>query len=236
MSSYESAAAWSHPLIGSGTTRDERQQTIILVQWALAMACAYLVLFSQDATDTLGLGALVIVAFLAANLVVGRLRPATFGTPRSSIGIAIVDTVLIAASLMVAGQLSVELLVLCLGILVLAIAGLRLGPIAAATLGMAAAYLSITWFMGNDSLSESRTLLRVPFLFTAAIAYAWLVEVGRRRASDVSTGDVSNALAAQADAISRCQSVLSEGSVPDATALLEVIAANNRVLRQKLNR
>ena len=42
---------------------------------------------------------------------------------------------LIVASLYVAGQLSVELVLLCLGILILAIAGLRIGPIALATSG-----------------------------------------------------------------------------------------------------
>jgi hypothetical protein len=211
--------------------RDERQQTIMLVQWALAMACAYLVLFSHERADTLGLGALVIVAFLAANLIVGRVRPATLAGTQSSVGIALLDTVLIAASLSVAGQLSVELLVLCLGILVLAIAGVRLGPLALSTLGMTAVYLLIAWLMGGESLTQSRMLLRVPFLFSVAIVYAWLAELGRQSPVVSAGSDAARALAAQAEAIARCQAALRDGAAADAATLLEEIAAHNRAAR-----
>jgi len=129
---------------------------------------------------------------------------------------------------------------LCLGILVLAIGGLRIGRIAVATLALTLAYLAIVWFTGNASLWRSSVLLRVPLLFTAAIVYAWLVELGSRSPeagaaqavvdpAEALLGEVS----VQWEAIQRCQSALRDGAAAAADDALREIAAHNQAIRMR---
>jgi hypothetical protein len=216
-----------------------RLATILHVQWALAIACAYLVLFGHESGDPQGLGPLVVVGFLVTNLVVGRLRPELATTPWFGVAVAGIDALLITTSLYVAGQLSIELVLLCLGILILAIAGLRIGPIALATLGLTAVYLGIVWFTGDDTLWRSSVLLRVPLLFTAAIVYAWLVELGSRTAPDAAaaapshTPALDDEVALQWQAIERCQAALRAGSLAEANAALREVAAQNQAMRMR---
>jgi hypothetical protein len=209
------------------------------VQWALAIACAYLVLFGHESGDALGIGPLVVAGFLATNLVLGRLRPPLAERPIFAMALAVIDGLLIVASLYVAGQLSVELLLLCLGILIMAIAGLGIGSIALATLALTAAYLSIIWFTGGATLWRSSVLLRVPLLFTAAVVYAWLVEVGSRRSRAVPEphGETYPAdallddVVTQWDAIERCQQALRTGALGDAESALSQVATQNQSIR-----
>jgi len=234
-------ATWSPGGISSSSSGlKQRHDTMVLVQWALAIACAYLVLFSTGSPGEVGLGALVIVAFLAANLVVGRLRPDVVSSAQGNLGVAALDTVLIIASLYVASQLSVELIVLCLGILFLAVAGLRLGAIAAASAGLMVVYvLMVAMFTGTETLGKTSTLLRVPFLFTAAITYAWLVEVGRNAGGDsraAAASELTQELHAQREAIARCQDAMTQGATDAAVAALREIAGQNESIEAKLAR
>jgi hypothetical protein len=235
------AASHSLAVAAAGASSDQRRLTTILhVQWALAIACAYLVLFGRESGDPHGLGPIVVAGFLAANLVVGRVRPALAQRPLFGVVLAMVDTVLIVASLYVAGQLSVELVLLCVGVLMMAIAGLHTGPIALATLALTTAYLVVVWYTGGVTLWRSSVLLRVPLLFTAAIVYAWLVELGSRSAAqraDAVAAHRDDALAdeaaAQHHAIQRCQAALRAGALPEAEAALHDIAAHNAVMRAR---
>ena len=217
-----------------------RLATILHVQWALAIACAYLVLFGRESGDPNGFGPIVVAGFLATNLVVGRLRPAVVQRALFGFGLAVIDTFLIVASLYVAGQLSIELVLLCLGILILAVSGLRTGPIALATLALTAGYLVIVWFTSGGSLWRSSVLLRVPLLFTAAIVYAWLVELGSRGAvahSEAVAVHPADALldevATQWDAIQRCETALRSGAANAAAAALRDVAAQNQAIRMR---
>jgi hypothetical protein len=217
-----------------------RLATILHVQWALALACAYLVLFGRESGDALGVGPLVVVGFLATNLVIGRLRPAVAEGPLFGLALAVVDALLIVASLYVAGQLSGELVLLCLGILILAIAGLRIGPIALATLALTGAYLGIVWLTGGGTLWRSSVLLRVPLLFTAAIVYAWLVEMGTPGPAAAERAEMHPAevlrddVAVQWEAIQRCQTALRAGAMSDAQVALRDVAAQNQAIRMRV--
>lgn len=216
-----------------------RRNTIVMVRWALIITCAYLVLFSEQTRGATGLGPLVIVAFLASNLVIGRLPAQAVSGPAFHLGVATLDTVLIGLSLFCAGQLSVELVVLLLGAVVLAIAGIRLGVIALLTIGLAVASLMMVWVNGSEPLHHSSMLLRVPFLLAAAVAYAWLAEAekpqsaGEARATDV-LGDLARDLALQSEAIERCQTAASQGLVSATQGLLAEIAQVNVRMRTQL--
>jgi len=227
-------------LVAPQTPSDQaRLKTILHVQWALAIACSYLVLFGRESGDPDGVGPIVVAAFLAVNLVVGRLRPEMVQQPVFGLALAAVDAVLVVGSLYVAGQLSIELVLLCLGILILAIAGLHTGPIALATLALTAAYLGVVWFTGGASLWRSSVLLRVPLLFTAAIVYAWLVELGSRNAElrskalakDAAASPLLEELFAQDQAIERCAAALQAGAIREAEAALRDVATHNRALQ-----
>lgn len=236
----DTVLAWMHrPRAAAPPMREPtRLQTILHVQWALAIACAYLILFGRESGDPHGLGPLAVAGFLATNLLVGRCTPAMAEHPLFGLVLGAVDTLLIVGSLYIANQLSVELVLLCLGILVLAIAGLRIGPIALATLGLTSAYLGIVWFTGDASLWRSSVLLRVPLLFTAAIVYAWLVELGSQSGTPpaaVETSDPTAALfdevTAQWEAIQRCQAALRAGTPAAADEALRAVAAQNQAIR-----
>ena len=81
------------------------RQTIVMVRWALLITCSYLILFSEDGSGAFGAGPLLIAVFLASNLVVGRLQSERLATREFKIGIAVLDTVLIASSLPVRSRI-----------------------------------------------------------------------------------------------------------------------------------
>lgn len=231
------------PNVGDGEAdpSTNRLATILHVQWALAIACSYLVLFGHESTDVGGVGPLLVAAFLAVNLVVGRLPAAASQSALFGFCLAAVDAVLIVASLYVAGQLSIELVLLCIGILILAIAGLHIGPIALATLALTAAYLGIVWMTGDATLWRSSVLLRVPLLFTAAIVYAWLVEIGSRGAATRQAAQQEQPMVAlldevamQREAIERCELALRNGALRDAALALNDVAGRNDALRRNV--
>ena len=224
----------SQSLSASSAHRD----TIVMVRWALTITCAYLVLFSEQSRGAVGLGPLVIVAFLASNLAIGRLPARSVASPPFHLGVAALDSVLIGLSLFVAGQLSVELVVLLLGVLVLAIAGIRLGIIAMLTIGLAVASLLMVSVNGSEPLRHSSMLLRVPFLLAAAVAYAWLAEAGRpERGEEAHPADVVSDLARdlsqQFETIERCQAAAAQGLVSAAQGLLAEVAQLNLQMRAK---
>jgi hypothetical protein len=216
-----------------------RRTAIVMVRWALAVACAYLMIFSDTSSGVRGLGPVVIVAFLASNLVLGRLSNELVASARFAVGIAILDTLLIGASLFCAGQVSVELVVLFLGVLVLTIAGFRLGIIAAVTVALTVASLLMAGVMDSQSpLWRSSMLLRVPLLLSAAIVYAWLAEVGHKRdAAHTPTGMVEQLgrdLMLQLASIKRCQVALSEGTLSKAHSVLNEVAVQNQEMLTKV--
>lgn len=222
---------------GQATSATQRRSTVVMVRWALIIACAYLVVFSETTSGNRSLGPLVIVAFLASNLIVGRLPTTLVGTSRFGFGIAVLDTILIGASLYCAGQVSVELVVLFLGVLVLTIAGFRLGVIAVLTIGLAAASLLMMGLAGSHPLLRSSMLLRVPFLLSAAMVYAWLAEVGHQKSAAPTTADTLDQLAhdlsLQLASIQRCQAAVSEGLMTVAQSVLNEIAVQNQEMLAK---
>jgi hypothetical protein len=242
MSTHPEQALAAGPAVRTETP-EARRETVRSVRWALIIACAYLVLFSEQPSQSLGLGGIVIALFLASNLILGRIPAATVGAPEFNVGLALVDTIFIGASLYFAGQLSVELVFLCLGVLVLAIAGLGTGAIAIGTIGLALCYLLIVAVWGAEPLLRSGILLRAPFLLSAAIVYAWLVEHGRKAVSvsaespaPAPVRDLAHSLEAQREAIERCRAAFAEGLPSAAESALAAIATENRDMSDRLER
>jgi hypothetical protein len=215
-----------------GSSPSSHHSTMLLVQWALAIACIYMVLFSEQSRGVSGWGGLVVLAFLVTNLGIGRLASSMTESRSLMVGIGLIDAVLIVASLQAAGQLSVELVLLCLGIVILAVAGLPLQTIAVASMAMTVGYLLIVVITG-DSPWQAGTLLRVPFLFIAAVVYAWFVELGSgKNQTEVSAPTID--LASQRAAIDRCRAALGSGSVGAAESALAEIEQRAQALERAL--
>lgn len=222
---------------------EKRRETIVMVRWALILTCAYLVLIGRETVGPYWLGPLLVALFLGSNVAVGRLGRAYFESQAFKIGVAIMDTCFVAASLWVAQQLSVELLLLCLGVLVMAIGGLSLGVIAAVTIGLSIASLAVAWYSGSQLVWNSPVLLRVPLLLGAALVFALLVEGhGTRRpvSRPDATEDLLEALAThvsrQHEAIRRYSAAMSDNAPIVARAAMEDIVLHNRQMAQKLGR
>ena len=195
--------------------------TILLVQWALALACIYMVLFSEESGGVASWGSLAMVAFLVTNVMIGRVHVTPTNRRSFMAIVGFIDAVLIVACLQAAGQLSLELVLLCLGIVILAVAGLRLPTIAIASVLMTVAYLLIIGLTGDESPWRAGTLLRLPVLFIAAVVYAWFVELGS--ASPTNAQGATSDLALQRAAIERCKQALGSGAVAAAeNALIEI--------------
>jgi hypothetical protein len=219
------------------TVNQSLRQTIVMVRWALIIACAYLILFSDNKAAAPGLGLVVIAVFLASNLAIGRLPEEQLRTRGFKVGVAALDTLLIANSLYFAQQLSPEVLLLFLAVVVLAAVGLKLAVIARLTLALAIADVLLTWLTGNQLAWRSSMLLRVPFLLSAALVYGALVEAGlgtaggSRHVPLVAFDTLSEALASQRDAIQRCEAALSNGGGGTASNALQEIASRNQQMQ-----
>jgi hypothetical protein len=210
--SKQASAVDGHP-----TLDDDRSQIIISARWALIMGCAYLILFSPRGVSPAGLA--VIALFLASNFFLARLPAGSMRSHSFQLGLAAADTVMICAALYVAGEFTIELLVLFLGVLILAIAGLPSWTIAACTLLMGGAYLTMVWLAGGPAATwKSGTLLRAPFLLGVALSYAALVDASGARLRRAAS--LAHELALQLEAIRRCQAALASGAQGTVVATL----------------
>ncbi len=218
------------------------RETIIMVRWVLIIACGYLILFSDHAPLTPVAGPIVVVAFLASNLLLGRMPRERFGTRGFKIAIAAVDTALIVTSLYLGEQFSVEMLMLFLAVVVLAAAGLEIGVIARVTLALSVADVALVWLTGNEVAWRSSMLLRIPFLLSAGLVYGALVEAGFaagggvHRIPLVAMDALTAGLLSQRDAIMRCQSALADGGTAAAQIALQEIATQNEDMQAKIGR
>jgi hypothetical protein len=222
------------PPLSDPAASQVRHSTILLVQWALALACTYMVLFSEQSRGIAGWGSFVVLAFLLMNFAIGRVDAMTAQGRTFMVVVGLLDAVLIVASLQASGQLSVELILLCLGIVILAVAGLRLPTIAIGSLGMMSAYMLIVVWTGDESPWHTGTLLRLPFLFTAAVVYAWFVELGSSTSAAAGAADVKEELASQLRAIERCRLALGSEQPSAAESALAEIEQTTRSLERKL--
>ena len=218
------------------------RETIVMVRWVLIIACAYLILFSDGGAGAINIGLVPIAAFLASNLLAGRLPQDYFATRKFKVAIAAVDTVFITVSVYLAHQLSVELLMLFLAVVVLAAAGLELAVIARLTLALSVADVVLVWLTGNEPVWRTSMLLRVPFLLSAGLVYGALVEAGlgvspsSRRQPLVALDTLATSLSAQREAIERCQAALSGSGSSVALSALTDVANQNLKMQTTMGR
>ena len=148
----------------------------LLLRYTLIAATAYL-LIVEEGFALPPLGAMILVlAALASNVVLGRWPLASTESARFGIGVVIVDTVWITAALVQSGRFSGDFFYLYFLILLLSAIGENLGLIAVGALAICGAYLYLLLNSGTWSIWNSPSLIRIPFLFTAAAFYGYLVD------------------------------------------------------------
>jgi signal transduction histidine kinase len=161
-------------------------RAFLLLRYTLIVATAYLLLVEEQFTLPPLQVMLLIVAALVSNVVIAQLSPGLTESLVFGIGIVVADTSWITAVLLQSGRFEAEFFYLYFFVLLLAAIGENLRLIAIGAVAVCGAYLyGLSATGGTWSLWRSPSLIRIPFLFTAAAFYGYLVDrtrLERRRA------------------------------------------------------
>jgi signal transduction histidine kinase len=133
---------------------------------------------------------LLIAAALASNVVIAQLPAHIANSMPFGVGIVVGDTLWITAALLSSGRFNAEFFYLYFFVLLLAAIGENLRLIAVGAVAVCVAYIYVLMASGGTwSLWDSPSLIRIPFLFTAAAFYGYLVERTREERSRAEVGE-----------------------------------------------
>jgi signal transduction histidine kinase len=171
-----------------GAERLSPLRAFLLLRYTLIVATAYLILVEGNfAMPPLAVMLLVVVA-LASNVSIASLPLRLTNSNYFAPIIIVADTLWITVALLLSGRFTAEFFFLYFFILLLAAIGETLWLIAVAAVAVCCAYLYVLAALGGEwSLWTSPSLIRLPFLFTVAAFYGYLVDrtrLARRRAQE----------------------------------------------------
>jgi len=170
-------------------------RAFLLLRYTLILATTYLLLAEQRFAALSPLAGLLIALALASNVVVAKLPRRLTSTTRFAIVAIVYDTAWVTAALMSSGRFSADFFMLYFFLLLLAAIGENLRLIAIAASVVCAAYLFGHIVTGDATVVwSSPSLIRIPFLFTTAIFYGYLVD---RTRHERQRADSAEATAAQ---------------------------------------
>jgi signal transduction histidine kinase len=152
----------------------------LILRYTLIVATAYLLLVEREfALPAPGI-LLLIVAALASNVVIAQL-PAHLTSRRAfSAAVIVGDTLWITTALLYSHQFEADFFYLYFFVLLLAAIGESLQVIALTAVVVCFAYLYVLTVNGTVlSLWHSPSLIRLPFLFTTAAFYGYLIDRSR---------------------------------------------------------
>jgi len=153
----------------------------LILRYTLIIATAYLLLVEREfALPPVGI-LLLIVAALASNVVIAQLPPHVTSQRAFSAAVIVGDTLWITAALLYSHEFEADFFYLYFFVLLLAAIGESLQVIALTALVVCGAYLYVLNTNGTVlSMWQSPSLIRLPFLFTTAAFYGYLIDRGRR--------------------------------------------------------
>lgn len=130
-----------HRAAGSLSGAENRRITVLVVRWSLVSVALGLMLTAEPplANWLLGFGAVATLA--ASNIALGRSRPESIEGIPVSVGIALLDALLLVTAWYASGHESFIAVIVGLGVLNLALAGVNLTELVAIALAAAIAYL-----------------------------------------------------------------------------------------------
>ncbi len=174
------------------TVTDElpSSRAVVLLRYTLIVATAYLLLAEEQfASPPIG-SVLLIAAALASNVIIALLPPRITNATWFDVTVILGDTVWITGALLQSGRFTADFFYLYFFILLLAAIGENLGLIAVGAVVVCIAYLYVLQATGGSwSLWTSPSLIRIPFLFTAAAFYGYLVDRTRRERHRADVGE-----------------------------------------------
>ena len=176
-------------------------RAFLLLRYTLIVATAYLLLvegsFAVPSTSTV----LLIAGALTSNVIAAFLPRALLLSFPFAVGVILFDTAWITAALVISGNFSADFFYLYFFVLLLAAVGESISLIAVAAAVLCGFYLYGHLAAGGSwSLWNSPSLIRLPFLFAAAIFYGYLIDRTRleRRRADLK-GEMARQLARTVD-------------------------------------
>lgn len=165
-----------------GVRNFSKGQVIVLLRWVLIIATSYLVLFSRPLNEMPPSAALFVVLYLASNVLLTELLPRLSTISYLDWVIVVMDTVALSIAMILTNNASSEFFVLYFVVVFLSALTERIGLVAIATLLIATAYLyTVSQFVGVGLMIGQGYMLRVPFLFTVALFFGYLVQNARAR-------------------------------------------------------
>jgi signal transduction histidine kinase len=165
-------------------------RAFLLLRYTLIVATAYLLLVEQEFALPPVSGILLIVAALASNVVFAQLGPQVMNSLAFGVGIIVGDTLWITGLLLQSRRFEPDFFYLYFFVLLLAAIGENLRLIAIGAVAVCVAYLyGLSATGGSWSLWSSPSLIRIPFLFTAAAFYGYLVERTRSERGRADEGE-----------------------------------------------
>jgi signal transduction histidine kinase len=160
----------------------DKGQIVVLLRWVLIISTSYLVLFSRPLRDLPLSAALFVALYLASNVILTELLPRLSGVSYLDWIIVVMDTVALSIAMILTQHASSEFFVLYFVVVFLSALTERIGLVAIATLLIATAYLyTVAQFAGVGFVIDQGYMMRVPFLFTVALFFGYLVQSARAR-------------------------------------------------------
>jgi len=146
-----------------------RKRAFVLLRYAFIIAAAYLILFEGRAPQVDSVIPYLILGALLSNVLLGLLPESYLFGWAIQVPVLVADTLWIAYSLSLPGQIGQQFFLLYFFVLTLAAVGesLAMALIGAVLIGALDCYMSAS----GDSVWTSPSLVRVPFFFTVALFY-----------------------------------------------------------------
>jgi signal transduction histidine kinase len=153
----------------------------VILRYTLIIATAYLLLVERSFAIPDPAILLLIVAALGSNVFIAQLPTRVINQRGFSAALIIGDTLWITAALLFSHQFEADFFYLYFFVLLLAAIGESLQVIALTAIVVCAAYLYVLTANGTVlSFWHSPSLIRLPFLFTTAAFYGYLIDRNRR--------------------------------------------------------
>src|SRR5262245_1308518 len=164
-----------------------RLRPFLLLRYTLVAATAYLIIVEDHfAFPSASIG-LVIAAALASNVAISLLPARVIGTKYFGAALVIGDTVWITSALLASGRFQADFVFLYFFVILLAAMGESLWLIVLGAVVVCIAYVYVLSATGGSwTIWSSPSIIRIPFLFTAAAFYGHMVDRTRQERRDAS--------------------------------------------------
>ena len=160
----------------------DKQYTVIILQWMIAIATSFLILFpkGEEVSQDPWIHALVVV-FLISVLVLYRIPEHVFYSHYFDTGLMLCDTLLLSTAIYMNRDLSWDLFLIYFFILFLAAMGQSMTRIVLGSILISVVYVLLL-IPDNRSLIHlgSEVYVRITFLFGVSILYGYLAENANR--------------------------------------------------------